>query len=73
MARIRVTPATIQSRLQAWNANTGTSRQDELIYYTNDIDAEDWKRRAWELGSMIIDVQPDTVQGFYKIIFVEKL
>jgi hypothetical protein len=73
MARIRVTNATIPQRLIAWNSNTGTSRLDELVFYQNDIDPEDWKRRAWELGSMIIDVQPDTVSGFYKIVFVEKL
>jgi len=73
MARIRVTNATIQQRLIAWNSNTGTSRQDELVFYQNDIDPEDWKRKAWELGSMIIDIQPDAVSGFYKIVFVEKL
>ncbi len=73
MARIRVTNANIQSRLTAWNNNTATSRQDELIFYQNDLDPDDWKRRAWELGSMIINILPDTVSGFYKIVFVEKL
>jgi len=73
MARIRVTNQNIQQRLIAWNNNTGTSRQDELVFYQNDIDQADWKQRAWELGSMIIDVEPDTVSGFYKIVFVEKL
>jgi hypothetical protein len=73
MARIRVTQATIQNRLTQWNNNVGTTRQDELIFYKNEIDPDDWKPKAWELGSMIIDVQPDTVSGFYKIVFVEKL
>ncbi len=73
MARIKVTNATIQSRLVLWNNNTGTSRTDELIFYTNEIDADDWKRRAWEFGNMIIDVLPYSVNGFNKIVFVEKL
>jgi hypothetical protein len=73
MARIKVTNTNIQQRLVAWNNNTGTSRQDELVFYANEINEQDVKQLAWDVGNMIINFQPDVVSGFTKITFVEKL
>ncbi len=73
MPRIKVTQANLITRLQAWNNNTGTTRQDELVFFRNEINAEEVKQRAWDLGNMIINIIPDSVEGFFKIIFVEKL
>lgn len=71
MARIKITAATVTAKLTKWVQ--GQERIDELIYYRNEIDAVDIKQRSWDLGSMIVDIVPDTVEGFNKILFSEKL
>ena len=71
MARIRITPKTIQAKLTKWAQGQETA--DELIFYSNEIQPEEWKQKAWDLANMIIDIQTDTVSGFQKIVFKEKL
>jgi hypothetical protein len=71
MARVRITPKTIQAKLTKWSQ--GQEIADELIYFSNEINAEEWKQKAWDLANMIIDVQSDSVSGFNKIIYKEKL
>jgi hypothetical protein len=71
MARIKITQANIQAKLTKWAQ--GQERVDELIFYNNELSAEEWKQKAWDLASMIIDIQPDTVIGFNKIVFIERL
>ena len=71
MARIKITGTTIEAKLTKWFL--GQERTDELIFYQNEINADEWKQKAWDLGMMIIDIVPDSVTGFFKIVFVEKL
>jgi hypothetical protein len=71
MARIKITPNTIQAKLNKWAQ--GQETLDELIYFQNEIQPEEWKQKAWDLANMIIDTQADTVTGFNKIVFIEKL
>jgi hypothetical protein len=44
-----------------------------LIFFQNEINESDVKQKAWDLASMIVNFVPDTVSGFTKIVFVEKL
>jgi len=79
MARVKVTPATVVAKLTEWAQNT--NRQDELVFYNNEINEQDIKQRAWDLARMIVEFMPDTgdpgnpisSQGFRKIVFVDKL
>ena len=71
MARIKITPKTIQAKLTKWALGQETA--DELIYFSNEISPDEWKQKAWDLANMIIDFQPDSVSGFYKITWKEKL
>jgi hypothetical protein len=71
MARIKITNATIQAKLTKWAQ--GQERTDELIFFQNEINEQDVKQKAWDLASMIVNFEPDTVSGFTKIVFVEKL
>ena len=71
MARIKVTPANISTRLMQWVQGQNTI--DELIFIGNDINQSEWQTRAWELGNVIIDFQPDAVNGYTKILYKEKL
>jgi len=69
--RIKITPKTIQAKLTKWAQ--GLELTDELIYYSNELQPEEWKQKAWDLANMIIDIQSDTVGGFMKIVYIEKL
>jgi len=71
MARIKITNKTIQAKLQRWAQ--GQELTDELVYYLNEIDTTEVKQKSWDLANMIIDIEPDTVIGFSKIIYKEKL
>ena len=71
MARVKITNKTIQAKLTKWAQGQETT--DELIYYLNEIDSSDAKKKAWEQAGMIINVLPDTVDGFHKIIYTENL
>lgn len=71
MARIKTTPKTIKAKLTKWAQ--GQEIADELIFYGNEIEIEKWTLEAWDAAEMIIEVQPDTVKGFFKIVFKEKL
>jgi len=78
MARIKVTNSNIVTLLTQWANNT--NRENELVFYNEEINERDVKQRAWDLASMIIEVLPDTggsssiqSQGFKKIVFVDKL
>jgi sulfur transfer protein SufE len=69
--RVKITNATIAQQLQRWAQ--GQERDRQLIFYANEINEQDVKQRAWDLASMIVNFEPDTVSGFTKILFVEKL
>jgi len=71
MARIKITPTNIKAKLTKWAQGQETT--DELIFYDNEIEAEKWILEAWDLAKMIISVEADTVSGFKKIVFKEKL
>lgn len=71
MARIRINQKTIKQKLDDWETGKGT--EDELIFYGNEIEQETIKLLAWDKSNMIIDIVPDVVQGFNKIVFKEKL
>lgn len=72
MARVKVTTANIKAKLTDW-AQSATNRADELVFISNDIDQHEWQNQAWQLANMIIEFQPDTVGGFTKIVYKEKL
>ncbi len=70
MPRIKVTQKTLKGILKDWS--NGLKTEDELIYYQNEIEGETAKLNAWE-DKMIIDIVPEAVSGFNKIVFKEKL
>jgi len=70
MARIKITNKTIKAKLTKWAS--GEDLQDELIFYANEIETS-WIQEAWNIANMIIAFEPDTVSGFNKIVFKEKL
>jgi hypothetical protein len=79
MARLKVTNLNIIQRMTEWV--NGQNRDNEYIFFANEIDEADIKQKAWNLGHMIIHFVPDNGPesnplasgGFRKIIFVEKL
>jgi hypothetical protein len=73
MARIRVTSANIQARLSDWAASA-TNRGDELIILPADVDWKDAQIKSFNSNAkMVIKVEPDVTDPFYKITFVEIL
>jgi len=70
MARIKITNKTIKAKLIKWAAGEDTA--DELIFYGNEIESS-WIQEAWNIANMIIAFETDTVSGFNKIVFKEKL
>jgi len=71
MARIKITSKTIEAKLVKWSQ--GQEIIDELIFYKNEIETDVWIQLAWNLANIIIEVLPDTVAGFMKIVYKEKL
>ena len=71
MARIKITNASIKAKLTKWAS--GQEREDELIFFANEINQLDIMQMSWNLAAMIIQFQEDSVTGFHKITFVEKL
>jgi len=71
MARLKVTTANIKQKLTLWAQ--GQNLTDELVFIGNDIDQSEWQNQAWQLANMIIEFQSDTVSGFKKIVYKEKL
>ena len=70
MARIKITQKTLKQKLTLWSQ--GKEVNDELIFFQNEIETAQWVQRAWE-DNMIIAVESDSVAGFNKIVFKEKL
>jgi len=73
MARVRVTPANIQAKLTDW-ATSATNRGDELIFLPSEVDWKDAQIKSFNSNSkMVIKVQSDITEPFYKMTFVELL
>ena len=74
MARKRIaTQTALKASLTDW-AQSATNRADELIILPNDVDWKDAQQDAFRTNAkMIIKVQPDTTEPFYKLTFVEIL
>jgi hypothetical protein len=73
MARVRVTPANIKSKITDW-ATSATNRADELIFIQGTIDAKDIQQDAFNSNAkMVIKIEPDITDPFMKITFVELL
>lgn len=74
MARKRIiSQATLKTALIDW-AQSATNRADELIIIPNEVDWKDAQIDSFKSnGKMVIKVQPDITDPFYKITFVEIL
>jgi len=73
MARVRVTDANIKAKLQDW-ATSATNRGDELIFIQGEVDYKDAQIASFKSAAkMVVKVQPDVTEPFYKITFVELL
>jgi len=73
MARVRVTSANIQAKLTDW-AQSATNRGDELIIIPAEVDWKDAQIKSFQSNAkMVVKVQPDATDPFYKITFVELL
>jgi len=73
MARVRVTPTNINSKLTDW-ATSATNRANELIFIQGSIDIKDLQQDAFNSNAkMVIKIQPDATDPFMKITFVELL
>ena len=74
MARKRIaTQQALKSALTDW-ATSATNRADEFIILPNDVDWKDAQQDSFKSNAkMVIKVQPDVTDPFYKITFVEIL
>jgi len=73
MARVRVTASNIQAKLTDW-ATLATNRGDELIILPADVDWKDAQIKSFNSNAkMVIKIEPDITEPFYKITFVELL
>lgn len=74
MARKRIaTQDALKAALINW-AQAATNRADELIFLPNDVDWKDAQQDSFKSNAkMVIKVQPDVTDPFYKITFVEIL
>jgi len=73
MARVRVTTATIQAKLTDW-AGSVTNRGDELIILPSEVDWKDAQIKSFNSNAkMVVKVEPDITEPFFKITFVELL
>lgn len=71
MAKLKISNSTIQAKLQKWAQ--GQEIQDELIFFENEVNQREWQQKAWDIANLRIEFSPDTVNGFTKIVYVDKL
>lgn len=74
MARRRIlSQANLRTALIDW-IQSPTNRTDELIILPNEVDYKDAQIDSFKSnGKMVIKVQPDLTEPFYKITFIEIL
>lgn len=71
MANIKLTPQNLENKLDEWENNVGTSRDDVYYFLTSVINETDIQQMAWDKNLLISISSVDNFTS--KIIFVDTL